>query len=100
MARLLQPDEVAELSRYPLESHYLLVAEHADTRQLLAVAMIRVEQPRAYLRALAVRPTCEDTDLGEQMIVAAAALSIACGCEMIEVPSTHAAAVRGMDLLN
>jgi N-acetylglutamate synthase-like GNAT family acetyltransferase len=86
MARLLRADAVAELTSRPLGNHYLLVAERTEAQELVAVAMIQIEEQHARLRILAVEPACDDEEVTERIVVVAAALCAACGCEVIEVP--------------
>jgi hypothetical protein len=91
VARLLHVDDVGGLPLAVLGKHYLLVVDAPDGG-LAAAAIVRLEQPRAHLRCLAVAKSYEDRGLEDRVIGFVEDMADAFGCTQIDVPFRRNAA--------
>lgn len=91
VARLLHVDDVGGLPLAVLGKHYLLVVD-APEGGLAAAAIVRLEQPRAHLRCLALAKGYEDRGLEDRVIEFVEDMAVAFGCTQIDVPARRNAA--------
>jgi ribosomal protein S18 acetylase RimI-like enzyme len=91
VARLLHVDDVGGLPLAVLGKHYLLVVD-APEGGLAAAAIVRLEQPRAHLRCLAVAKGYADRGIEDRVIDFVEDMATAFGCTQIDVPFRRNAA--------